>query len=622
MIRCLRAFDLLPAIFFLKSRMDCDRALLTCAPAERPYEEKERLRRELKGFIQRVPHLKGHRQIGPLLSSMVGAHHAGQLPYWKMVVEEMMNKGYLDAIFSTSTVAAGVNFPARTVVLVQSDRFTGREFANLTATELHQMTGRAGRRGKDNIGFAVVLPGLHQDPKYLYRLKDSPPEPLESRIHINFSMVLNLLLSHTPPQVQDLLERSFASFQGRKTASPLQAEWDEMLDFLRRSFAGGKCDISDPYEVMEQIQKRTMLRRAAKRTARDRRLERVTEAYREVLVPGRLILHKNGHIYCVFHTTMERGKLIAAAHNLKRRLKIKHDRVTLKKVEIHQIKAVFDIVVDLAGPHTPDRLDPIFASVPRKELPVLGLNIREERTAESEPAPSAPDSPLPCEECDHLRRCLDVEKGDFRKLFARFRDLLPHLEGLKGGLWISFKRHMRFLRETGFIDEEAHLTVDGRWASKLRLDHPLLIAEAIRKGSFDGVSPEVMAGCIAPFVWDRSQEVEVRSIAPADLDEMKSAYDRMIGLIEEIRNSVIRRGFENPQILFWPAAALFLWAKRVPWEEILSFIVVDEGDMVSLIMRTADHLRQVVNLEQTHPELAAAAREAIGLIMREPVYLE
>lgn len=75
-------------------------------------------------------------------------------------------------------------------------------------------------------------------------------------------------------------------------------------------------------------------------------------------------------------------------------------------------------------------------------------------------------------------------------------------------------------------------------------------------------------------------------------------------------------------ILFWPAAALYLWAKGVPWAELLSFIIVDEGDMASLIMRTADHLRQVTNLAETHPELATVARTAIDLIMREPVFLQ
>jgi len=89
-----------------------------------------------------------------------------------------------------------------------ADRGTGNghEFADLTATDLHQMIGRAGRRGKDNIGFALVVPGIHQDPHLIQELRDSPSEPLISRIRINFSMTLNLLLSHTPMEVKDLLD--------------------------------------------------------------------------------------------------------------------------------------------------------------------------------------------------------------------------------------------------------------------------------------------------------------------------------------------------------------------------------------------------------------------------------
>jgi ATP-dependent RNA helicase HelY len=110
-----------------------------------------------------------------------------------VLVERMMNKGLLETIFSTSTVAAGVNFPARTVVLLQSDRYNGHEFADLTATDLHQMIGRAGRRGKDNIGFVLIVPGRYQNPQLIHQLQDSPPDPIQSQIGINFSMTLNLL---------------------------------------------------------------------------------------------------------------------------------------------------------------------------------------------------------------------------------------------------------------------------------------------------------------------------------------------------------------------------------------------------------------------------------------------
>jgi superfamily II RNA helicase len=190
------------------------------------------------------------------------------------------------------------------------------------------------------------------------------------------------------------------------------------------------------------------------------------------------------------------------------------------------------------------------------------------------------------------------------------------------GLWISFKRHLRFLKETHFADENDRLTLDGVWASKLRLDQPLLIAEAIRKGGFKDLSPEALAGCIALFVWDREQDVDMHIGERLDLTDLEDAFQRMVESIAEIREQKAKKGFESPPLLVWPAYAVFLWAKAVPWEQLLLHIPVSDGDMASLIVRTADHLRQVTNLKETHPGLASVAAKAIGLILREPVFIE
>jgi len=407
-LRCLRKLDLLPAIFFLKSRADCDQALKSCPPVRKSEETKRRLKRNIQSFLKEYPHLREHRQMRPLVNSLVTSHHGGQLPYWKVLVERMMNQGLLEAIFSTSTVAAGVNFPARTVVLFQSDRFNGHEFVNLRATDLHQMIGRAGRRGKDRIGFAMVIPGPYQNPYIIHDLERSSPDPLMSQIRINFSMTLNLLLSHTPLEVQTLLRRSFAAFQDRDSG----------------------------------------------------------------------------------------------------------------------------------------------------------------------------------------------------------RDL-----------WVSFKRHLDFLQETGFVDDTERLTFDGRWASNLRLDQPLLIAEAIRTGAFDHILPETISAGLAPFVWDRDQEVDLRADMAPDLSPVEAVFHKMTAHITPIQAKKNSNGFDSPPLMFWPAAALFMWAGGTSWEDLLRLVPITEGDMASLIMRTADHLRQVAALHETHPQLAAVAGESVGRILREPVYI-
>jgi superfamily II RNA helicase len=528
-IRCLGIFDLLPAIFFLKSRADCDRALLTCRTTQKPWNKKERCRSEVREFVRMYPHLQGHRQLDSLSECGVASHHAGQLPYWKVLVERMMTKGCLDAIFSTSTVAAGVNFPARTVVLVQSDRFNGHRFSDLTASELHQMTGRAGRRGKDNIGFVLVLPGVHQDPRLIHDLKEAPPEPLNSQIQINFSMTLNLLLSHTPEEVKHLLDRSFASFQQRKEETFLHRRWGDLIDSLEAALPEGKCDTGDPYEVMEWIAKRGELKRRARSASR--------------------------------------------------------------------------------------KEQPLLASFTQQDTEPDGQ--RRERKTEKPVAER-----LPCEDCEHSVPCHTDKRSEVTGLLRTIRSLGGHGSEMQAVPWLNFKRHLRFLKYTGFVDSEDRLTADGEWASKLRLDHPLLIAEAIRKGGFAGLSPPVMAGCLAPFVWDRFFDRDLVVEAPLNLSEIWGAFERMLERIEVIRVSMVKRRFENPEIFFWPAAALFLWAKGCSWEEVLLTAPVDEGDVTSLIARTADHLRQMTNLKESHPELAATAAKATALVLREPVYIE
>jgi superfamily II RNA helicase len=130
-----------------------------------------------------------------------------------------MSRGCLDAIFATSTVSAGVNFPARTVVIRQSDRFDGQGFSDFSATEFTQMTGRAGRRGRDHIGFVLAVPGPHLNLGLLAGLQGAPPDPVRSALAVNFSMALNLLAAYRPPEIKKLLAASLAAWQGAEGSS-------------------------------------------------------------------------------------------------------------------------------------------------------------------------------------------------------------------------------------------------------------------------------------------------------------------------------------------------------------------------------------------------------------------
>ncbi|MDR2456519.1 MAG: DEAD/DEAH box helicase [Deltaproteobacteria bacterium] len=236
----LAALNLLPAIFFLKSRRDCDTAVLMAKrPPDTPERMKERARL-IDEYVSAHPYLASYPATKSLVKSAMASHHAGHLPQFKMLVEELMSRNLLSAIFATSTVAAGVNFPARTVVIPQSDRFNGEEFVPLTATELAQMTGRAGRRGLDLIGFAVVLKGPYQDLKLMAGLFNSPPDPVRSALKINFSMALNLLRSYEIESIPELLSRSLAAWQSagpRHTRHSLKRASQAMLLSFNRHVA-------------------------------------------------------------------------------------------------------------------------------------------------------------------------------------------------------------------------------------------------------------------------------------------------------------------------------------------------------------------------------------------------
>lgn len=616
-IEQLRRWHLLPAIFFLKSRADCDHAIQRNLSPSSPRRDESDFEKDLSMFLDQYPFLKDHRQLPDLEQSRVASHHGGQLPQWKLLIEEMMNRGYLDAIYSTSTVAAGVNFPARTVVLVQSDRFDGQRFSDLTATELHQMTGRAGRRGKDRIGFALVLPGLYQDPLLIHQLVDSPPEPIRSQIQMSFSMVLNLLLSHHPGEIEDLLDRSLAAFQERRSHPELMKAWKRLIPKLKKALPEGAIPEGDPMDILKAIQVQVGLRERTQIRKRE-----TTQQQREMLLSqylkrGRLFVHKKGRVYVVFHIFTRQKRLYCSTQPLMRALKSKGREIKLKRIPVQSIDHLLDYRVDIPEEVSTDELRSICASIPIENLQPIRLTPTTLPPREDELRIAESDlTPMP--DLRHGQNRAEIARNT-QALLRKLEKLALRTDRIRHHLWNEFNRYLDFLRETGFVDEQSHLTDDGRWASKLRLDHPLLIAEAIRRGLFDRATPPNLAALIAPFVVDKTKEIEISSRGGIDFGSLREGFTEMVHELEPLQRLKRLRGFDTLQVEFWPAASLFCWASKMPWHDLIRFIPIEEGDMAMLILRTADHLRQLLDLTQTHPNLAETARQALPLILREPV---
>lgn len=410
-IRILERFNLLPAIFFLKSRAECD-AALTARSSLAPLTNSVEFNDSLYELLERFPSLSSHRQLKALRSAGLAAHHGGQLPAWKLLVEEMMNQGHLRVIFATSTIAAGVNFPARTIALFNSDLFNGHDFNPLTATEFRQMTGRAGRRGQDNIGFMLAVSGRFMDLNHIRRLLFRAPEDIFSQLKNDFAMVLNLLLSQSLADVRAIFERSFAAYQQSQ----------------------GQQNVST----------------------------------------------------------------------------------------------------------------------------------------------SAASS-----------------------------------------LWADFQRHLKILQKERFVDQVGRLTPDGYWASKLRLDHPLLVAQCLRENAFPEDNEKILAAVVAVFAYDRDDEMKlpVKDFPP----KLTQALKKVVHAVRPLANRLEAAGFATAKLHSSAGVAMYYWAQGRSWESIIKFTGIAEGDMASLVLRTADNLRQIAALKDTHPQAAACAYKAREAILREPV---
>src|SRR6185503_3578970 len=213
LLAALDGYNLLPAIVFLPTRRRCDQAASEAALSRRdPNDTRREARRDfMRAFVEQHPEVRNHRHWDTIIRGGVASHHAGHIPAWKLVIEKLMSAGLLDAIFATSTVAAGVDFPARTVVLTGADARSSSGWRALTASELQQMTGRAGRRGRDNVGFVIAAPGLHQDPERIAQLLNTSADPLVSQFRSTYTTLLNLLDAYGSfARVREIAERSFA----------------------------------------------------------------------------------------------------------------------------------------------------------------------------------------------------------------------------------------------------------------------------------------------------------------------------------------------------------------------------------------------------------------------------
>lgn len=211
-VRNLYEKDMLPAIYFTFSRKKCDEQMEKCASlCLVTKQEQEEIQRIIDEYIAENPYLYKNKHIEFLLQG-VASHHAGLLPSWKVLVEKLFQKGLIKVVFATETLAAGINMPARSTVISSISKRTDDGHRMLTASEFLQMSGRAGRRGMDKVGYVTIVGTPFQSPQEVADLVLSDANPLESRFAPSYSMVLNLLQRFTLDEAKELILKSFGYF--------------------------------------------------------------------------------------------------------------------------------------------------------------------------------------------------------------------------------------------------------------------------------------------------------------------------------------------------------------------------------------------------------------------------
>ncbi|HYE15212.1 MAG TPA: DEAD/DEAH box helicase, partial [Pyrinomonadaceae bacterium] len=612
LLAALASYDLLPAIVFLPTRRRCDEAAAEAAYAPRrgaaDPERRERRREILTRLADAYPEIRKHRHWDMVLRGGVASHHAGHLPAWKLAIEKLMSAGLLDAIFATATVAAGVDFPARTVVLENIDVRTGHGWRPLSASELQQMTGRAGRRGRDRVGFIVAAPGLHQNPQKMASLLHAEPDPLVSQFRATYTSLLNLLDAYgTFAQVRDIAERSFSRRDAAEELARVERARADAERRMAEKLAAAGCDL--PAEVARGLERLASARQRLIEDAPGTRADAFMRWLDEEVVPGRVVGMGRGSRRLVF-VTERRGDGLVGFRENGHRASLALERVGRVYEERHKLdeasrEAAFELV--RAGQATPLREPRLREARAPSEEAVALINDLIDSLSSATPEGSERSR------CEAALWAVMEEAETVERMERR-------AEAMRAEVWHPFEQRARVLHHFGYLDFFAErVTERGRWLADLRLDRPLLVGEAIERGLFASLDAPRAAGLMAALASDAE-----RDYGELELDDaLITALAKFDRLAYDVASVEWRQDIEPaPEINFSAAATAARWAAGVEWPALVRQTRAEEGDLFRMLSRTGESLLQVSNLKETHPEAARIAAEAAASVLREPVRSE
>ncbi|MFE4383853.1 DEAD/DEAH box helicase [Streptomyces cyaneofuscatus] len=636
---------LLPAITFIFSRAGCEAAVQQCmyAGLRLNDEDKRRLVREIvEERTASIPgedlHVLGYYEWLEGLERGIAAHHAGMLPTFKEVVEELFVRGLVKAVFATETLALGINMPARSVVLEKLVKWNGEQHADITPGEYTQLTGRAGRRGIDVEGHAVVLWQRGMDPTALAGLAGTRTYPLRSSFRPSYNMAVNLVQQFGRHRSRELLETSFAQFQADKSVVGISRQVQRNEEGLEGYKEGMTCHLGD-FEEYARLRRDLKDRETelAKQGAAQRRVAAASSL--EKLKPGDVIHVPTGKfagLALVLDPGLPAGRanghrgfdhhdgprpLVLTAERQVKRLASMDFPVPVEALDRMRVPKSFNA-------RSPQSRRDLASALRTKAGHIVPDRHRKGR------APAADDREIlrlrtelrahPCHGCD--------EREDHARWAERYhrlqrdtRQLEHRIEGRTNTIARTFDRIVALLTELDYLRGN-EVTENGRRLARLYGELDLLASECLREGVWEGLNPAELAACVSALVYEARQADD--AVAPklpsgpakVAMGEMVRIWGRLDALEEDFKiNQTEGVGQREPDLGF--AWAVYMWASGRTLDEVLREAEMPAGDFVRWCKQVIDVLGQVAAAAPREGSAGASsvsrnARKAVDAVLR------
>jgi ATP-dependent RNA helicase HelY len=613
-VQVLGKAGMLPAIYFVFSRAGCDRSvewMLSGGIRLTTEDEQERIREfaEMRAAWLDEEDLKtlGFWDFLDGLMSGVAAHHAGMLPVFKETVEELFEQGLVKLVFATETLSLGINMPAKTVVIEDLWKFQGERHELLTPGEYTQLTGRAGRRGIDTLGHAVVVYQRQVPFERVAGLAATRTYELTSSFHPAYNMAVNLVRNYSPEESHHLLNSSFAQFLADRGVVTLERQLERDRAFLSGYREHMRCDRGDFAEYWELRRRAERIREEARAGFDRARSASIREAV-GALRPGDVIFVPRAK---------RRGLAVVVSSREGRPTVLAQDRkfFRLSPRDFGEPPAVLTRVPlprggsvrsaryrrDLAA-----RLVALDVRPSTSQRPQLDSRAERDaatllRRAESHPCHSCPDR---AQHERWSRRASQLEE----RIGAAERRIRTRTETLAR----QFDRVLRVLESLGYV-EGFDLLEKGRMLARIYGEGDILVTEAITTGVLEGASPSEAAALISTVVYESRERVPRVGTMPTAGSAQR--YERLQDLYRSIRKAEDQQRVELCRELDAGfAEPVFHWAEGKQLEDVLRETGMAPGDFVRTCKMLLDLLRQVQGVAP--PRTAGVIRAAADAVNR------